>query len=442
MTSDSLHTLSVSLQEERRKALEKHGIGRRVPIFIPLKWIATPPQVRRRIDQDWVKKLAHLIIASHGCENPPIVWVNTEAGFKDYLGWIREIWGDDHNPAMYQKVRNGQGRSILCEIGLNSADIDQLYGHVLHKSDFYLPVVAGACRTRAYRYIWDHGCNDCIQTFGKERPGKCFKRHFGGEFVKVQLSAGDDPGGMFEDMFAENNYKEPDQVDLAEGIALFYLFKSKQHGNGKRLSYQEFSQRFSTVPPDKIGEAIRWKNLPDFVKDRVANGMEYGIALQLARLQAEGFSDGDLQNHLVMAVTGKWTVDKTREVITRVIKTSRSDKKMSASLDLLDLMGDAQKVICERHKYKKVAAANSQRAAYNGLVYLRQLNDLYSSGLLGQEDSIYAEGNIRQYLLSLFERAKETTAQVRSLSEAEKKDGIASLDEAIASLQSFEGQPG
>lgn len=215
MTDEILSLLNI----ERQKALEEYGYGRRIPVFIPLSWVLTPPQVRKWVEPDYIHDLAQSIVASRGFENPPIVWANTYNGFKRYHHLVQESFNDKSTKiSQFLSVGNTEAIVVLTDVECDGYTYTHFYSPKtdLTRTKFYFPVVAGACRTKACRLLWTDGCDACQKEFGKEPEGTCFRRHFGSDFIKVQLSIGDEPEEMLSDMFHENRHKEPDRRDLAE----------------------------------------------------------------------------------------------------------------------------------------------------------------------------------------------------------------------------------
>lgn len=427
-----------SLKIERQKALEEYGYGRRIPVFVPLKWVLTPPQVRKWVEPNYIHDLAQSIVASRGFENPPIVWANTKEGFRRYHKLVQQSFNDKSTRvSQFFSVGSAEAITILNDVECDGYTYKDFYPKAIDLSatSFYFPVVAGACRTKACRHLWDFGCDACQAEFGKEPEGACFRRHFGSDLIKVQLSIGDEPEEMLSDMFHENRHKEPDRRDLAEGLAGYYRFYCITHPE-KKVTFTAFCQQLGSVSTDQLRESLRWINLPKYIKTMVdENKLSFPIAIQLARLQEEGFSDGDIRNCIATIHGLKIvTVARATELISKMISVARSDKKIAGGADLVTMMQRSQVNVAERMRHRKVIEPKLLMAAYGFLEYLFKINALYTDGILGTNDSIYSEASVRTVLLKLFDRARETTRLTRALSKAEKRSGIHALDSVIAAL--------
>jgi|GEM_PF-3807864 hypothetical protein len=167
--------------------------------------------------------------------------------------------------------------------------------------------------------------------------------------------------------------------------------------------------------------------------------LSFPIAIQLARLQEEDFSDSEIRNYIA-TIHGLRivTVDRATELISKAVSVARSNKKIAGGADLVSMMGQARENEVRNMRHRKVIEPKLLMAAYGFLEYLFKINGMYKDGILGNDDSIYSEESVRKILIKLFDRARETTRLTRALTEAEKRKGLKALDTAIAALNDFD----
>lgn len=385
-------------QPKVSRAKRPHMNGKKIA-FLPLSIILTPPQIRQTFDPEEICRLAHSIIGSGGCVQPPTVARFSEDQFQEYLRMANRFF---HGSAALEDFQ--------------PADPD---------AREYYPVVAGAMRTRAYRYLWSTGCDVCHEEFGEECPGQCFQRHFGGDKVKVLLRSDNNPHTALNDMFRENQYNPPKPYEVAEGISAYYEFVKEEQD--RAITFRAFSAGFVGWSADKVSESVRYNRLPDFVKQGVQNGViPLGVSIQLARLQEAGEGE-NLLHWFVGVVTGRKNVDTLRAEITKFLK----ERQMYAHGDLTSLMEASQETVTRRMGYKKTIARESLPGIYENLAYFRRVLRLYEEGSLGMDDSVFSEQSIRKVFRELWQVTLQIIDHLEDLTELEKSQAKRDFQVAI-----------
>ncbi|MEI6040400.1 MAG: hypothetical protein WCP93_03570 [Candidatus Berkelbacteria bacterium] len=387
------------------KPIKKTSDGEKTETKIPLEWIITPPQIRQTIDPEHIKRLAHSIIATQGCENPPIVYKFDETGFKVYLAMIETIWGIHSTIDDYQAVEQINHHGLLVK--------------------YYYPVVAGACRTHALRFIRDNGCDDCREKLNNSIRYQCFDQHFPCREITVRLSCTNNTHDALRDMFNENIYQPPSTHELAMGIALYFTFMKIED---PKLTFAKFSRECVGWSATKISEAMRYKDLPDYIRQAVEKGqILYGMAVQLSRLQSADCSTFELEDWYIKIVSGRLlTVKSIEEQITKVIKA-----KKSGQFDLETLMLESQTAISRREKFRKPVLLDTLELIYAMKRWLEKVLDLFTQGLLSTKFSPFTQESVTHGMIAVWQIAKLSLKHMTWLKENQKQEMDQTFTKAI-----------
>lgn len=297
-------------------------------------------------------------VAEDGLLNPATVARFTPEAATHYLSWFETFWNE--------KFALKDLRSIT-EDG---------------KPAYYI-LLAGERRFRAHRHLWQNGCGTCCERYGKERAGRCFRRHFGrGARMETRLAAGVTPARAMQIQLAENTHMAVPAHQ--EAIGHYNLWRVRRAEEPK-LSLVAFARSVGRSE-EKIRNSFRYAKLPAFIRKEVEDGhIKYGIALQLARLQAEGMDGDELRHWMRMAVLGRWGVPRLEESVNDWIRD-----KQSGQTSLLDVFSDVSERDWKRELYRKTVERELLQVLWGNQRYAATVLRMLRSGELDREDSPYS----------------------------------------------------
>jgi hypothetical protein len=231
---------------------------KRQRMLVPVRKINLLTQVRGEYDDEGIAELGNDIAGSVE-QHPANIAVKDAKGAVAYLKLVNELWGSDWQ----------------------LSELTPLPG----KKRLYAIVISGHRRTLAKRYIWENGCDQCLEQYGSEPEGQCFGRHFrhGGDLVEVfgyrQVTPELAIGMQLRENIRQN---VPPQRQAQAYDQLFALM----HRDDPSLSVARFAREIGKVSPETVRKARRFCRLPQSVQRDVGAGLySYSIALELGRLR-------------------------------------------------------------------------------------------------------------------------------------------------------------
>lgn len=247
----------------------------------------------------------------------------------------------------------------------------------------YYILLAGERRFRAHRHLWQSGCGTCREHYGKERPGTCFRRHFGrGARMETRLVVGVTPTRAMQIQMAENTHMAVPAHQ--EAIGYYNLWRVRRAEEPK-LSLVAFAWSVGRSE-EKVRNAFRYAQLPAFIREEVKAGhIKYGIALQLARLQSEQMEEDELRHWMRMAMLGRWGVPRLENRVNDWIR----DKKSGQS-SLLDVFADVSDRDWKRELYRKTVEKEFLPVLHGNQRYAGTVLRMLRSGELDREDSPFS----------------------------------------------------
>lgn len=313
-------------------------------------------------------------IAINNVMQPPTVALLAEAACREYLSVMGEIWDTEYSIADLPVTMRGGKR-------------------------YYYILIAGERRTRALRLLWEHGCTECNEAFGSEPVGTCYGRHkvgeLGGDKIMVSLALHVTPYVAVALQIQENTYVPVKLAEEARGIARIWRGVRRVDPTFPKAA---FARRIN-CKIGKVNNALRFVDLPFSIQKAVDDEIiAYGIAIELARLQAQlQLGEKGIEDWFVRAVVAGYSVEKFREIVGRHITHEQSGQ---GSLE--DMMELSAVLDLRRRERRKVVATEMLRRLDENHAYFRRVNYLCEQKLLGQPDSPYSMRSvIKRFLREL-----------------------------------------
>lgn len=248
--------------------------------YIDWRHLLVLPQMRKNFDPEKVRELAYSI-AANGMINSQIVAILPEKEFWSYVDYVSKVW----------KVSITQeDRARLKK---------QKHGHNFHV------IVAGERRLRALNILWNEGCLACREK-NNGKPvthGKCWKKHFGTEKIKVLVPKTKDHRKLLATQLAENVYDRPLPHEEAEAVAQLTVFMKSED---PKVSYANIAKRIGRTA-ELVSRSMAFYTLPHSIRLLVREKrIKYGVAVELARLQKEAkYTDEQLLIEANLSVINK-----------------------------------------------------------------------------------------------------------------------------------------
>ncbi|OGY23180.1 MAG: hypothetical protein A2172_02260 [Candidatus Woykebacteria bacterium RBG_13_40_15] len=316
-------------------------------------------------------------IARHGLLYPLVILKLDEEQCRKYLGNLNAIWESEHCIEELTVVREGKKRI------------------------FYL-LLAGERRLRAYRHLWKKGCSDCLEVYGKEKRGTCFRRHISVEGMIPTRICENMPihEALILQMIENTSRVQLSLNDEARGLA--YLYRTFRMAD-PALTVKDFARHFGRGETT-VRSALRFCKLPPEIQGAVDNGndygkLEFGIAVQLARLQEHGCDEEELLHRMKTAQLDRTTVPDFRQSVTSYLQFLRGQGCLFDS--------DVSRRLAALGQHKQIVERHILGALYTQLQYMLTVIRLFENGDLGMEDSPFSvRSPVKVYL-----RVVQTLAQ-------------------------------
>lgn len=330
---------------------EQSGNLKYVGKSVPLDQINVLEQPRKLFND--IPELAQ-DVANSGLLNPVIIARFNEFACRRYLDAVNNLWETEHG--------HKELRWIMEE-----------------NEKIYYVLLAGERRFRSFNYLWDSGCGACLENYGPEKPGECYKRHFGpARVIEARVCYGIPPLRAFAIQFAENNYTPLTETELARSYAQFFKML-------RRIDPKYPMAKFARMVGRSVGmirNAIRVYELPQNIIEAVEKKhIPYGIAIELAYLEDHGVKDLDWW--MVRAIVNRSKVKEFRSVVRHYI--ANRDQSM------LDLFSEEAELARKKLFIRRTVGANiiDSLWLFNG--YWTTVFALYNEGKLGKEDSPFSD---------------------------------------------------
>jgi len=349
--------------------------------------------MRKTFDRTEQRELSDSI-AQKGVLNAPIVALFNREELEGYLLIINRLWK----------------RTLVPNSFLLSKIDGQKYWYVL---------LAGERRTRSYREQVKKGVH---------------RRH-----MQVVVHQHIVPFDAVEIQFTENNHRRVLPHEDAHAFAQYWSLLVER---GTILRLTDFARRVGrSVETVKAG--LLFVGLPDIIRQAVMGNwgeevpnaklfrkerlrLPYGIAVGLAQRQAAGVPEEQLLQQMATAVINKTKVEDFREQ-TRKFVGNRAQS-------MLDLMSETAEAEASRRFRRRTVEAGVSRALIAEEVWFAKVLQLYEAGLLGKEDSPFADQSVRDRLVriaELYEKVFKLMYKRPSKQALERLENIRGLKEAL-----------
>lgn len=315
------------------------------------------PQPRRTFEH--IEELA-LDVAKKKLLNPPTVARLSRSDCEDFLKVINSLWG-----ASFEMSRLRPSREEEQEI-------------------FYI-LLAGERRYRSCKHLWENGCAECLEAYGKEQPGACFNRHFKSGKIEVRLCVNIPPLAALFLQLSENTHMRVPPHEEAYAYAQLYKLLREAKAD---FTIARFAREVGRSP-ETIRNAIQFCELPLSIREPVEKGqVPYGIALEISRLHRSNVDENELKWWVTRAIVEQTTVPKFRESVTKYIFNLTAGQQ-----SLMDIMSETQIEESRREHVRQTVEVGSIRGMWAFIGYFEKVFALFEQGKLGQKDSPFSEGS-------------------------------------------------
>jgi hypothetical protein len=315
--------------------------------------------------------------------------------------------------------------SVLNRIWREDNKIDDLTPVVDDGQEVFYILLAGERRLRSCRLIWDVGCEDCRSSYGIEPPGVCFARHeFKDGKIPVKVAKNIPPVAALFIQISENTHKRVPPHEEAEAIArLFQLIKQVDDAYPLATFAKNISKR-----PETVRNQVSYYDLPTEIRELVEKKIiNYGMALVLANLKAQGIEGVELDFWVQRAVNGMYNAASFEKVADEFLKIRNSPQQ-----SLFEIMGANQEAQINKHRTRQIVDPTLNKYLHVGMQYLKKLRHLEAEGKIGREDSPFSSGSPIRNLRAL---AREFKALIpflaRHVPQAEALEAERNTDELI-----------
>jgi hypothetical protein len=343
-----------------------------------------------------------LDIAKKRVLNPPTVARFDCEGCRQYVAAVNRLWGTAY-------------------------DIDKLRSKKEAGAEVFYVLLAGERRFRSCALLWERGCAECIETLGEEKPGRCFKRHFGGDKLDVRICRDIPPlAALFLQLSENTHVPVPSHEEAAAYARLFGLIRKADEA----FPIARFAREVGRSP-ETIRKALRYHLLPDIAKEAVECGhVPYGTAVEIARLQEDGLTPDQLEFWIQRSIVERRRVDEFRKLV-----DAHLAERHSGQQSLLDMFQSEQAALTSKAHIRRTVEAKSVQALWGNIHYIARVQQLIEGGMLGAPDAAYSEDSPLRVYGTLVERMRELLPKLRALLSARKgKDYQAVLDETHSLL--------
>lgn len=355
-----------------------------------------------------------LDIAQKGILNPPTVALFGRQNADRYLVTLNKLWGTRYCLRDLKPVSTDDG-----------------------EESFYV-LLAGERRIRAFRNLWEMGCEECLIRFGSEVSGACFIRHFGSDEIEVRICHNIPPLNALFLQFSENTHERVPAYEEAKAYAQLYKLLKRARRN---LSVYWFAKQVGRSP-ETIRNALRFCELPFSIQEAVERGeIRYGIAIELARLQENGLGKKELIYWMLIAQTEDLKVPEFRGKVDQYLAN-----QAAGQMSLLDEMVGSQREQWERLNFRQVVEPRMVLGLWTLIHYFTRLEQLFADGALGLPDSPFSAKSPLRVLRAVLEKGRKLEPHLHRLLSKGKfgtyQKTIENLEELTSLLSQEESDQG
>lgn len=323
---------------------------------IPIHSINIFPQPRRTFE--YISELA-LDIAKKGLLNPITVACFDEKNCRKYIRTINLLWRTNFKIRELKAVET-RGKKV------------------------YFVLLAGERRLKSCHFLWEEGCEECREKYGKEPAGECFKRHFKSNKVEIRSCLNISPFLALSLQFSENTHMAVPPHEEAHAYSLLFKLVKKANPDFSLAAFaREVGRNQETIKralwycelPVNIQEAVERKTVP------------YGIAVEIARLQKNNVKEEDLWWWLTRAVAENFNISEFKNKVNAYLEEQLSNQNQ---LSLMDIFSEEQQKIERRLHIKNVVQKNIINGFWFWTYYFKRVIEYFDNGWLGKEDSPFS----------------------------------------------------
>lgn len=359
-------------------------------VNLPLEAINVLPQPRKTFPA--LEELS-LDIAKKGLCNPPTIARFSRKGAKEYLKLINLLWSTPFSLRDLQTYKAGGPAYAKAPSG---------------KQEFFYVLLAGERRIRACKLLMETGCVECREReknmcaesdlavslgLAMNLPNppvwradiQCFRKHFPDGVIETRACFDIPPLAAIFIQHSENTHLRVPPHE--EARAYFLLFKLLRQADPK-YSIARFARKLGRNT-ETVKNALLFCDLPDEIQDAVSGGLvSYGIGVELARLQEKAkLSEEEVAWWFRRAVTENYKVPEFRGIAIQYLRHQESGQ-----MSLLGIMEENRQEMLES-RVRQTVEANTVKAIYSWLYYIRRVLTLFEEGKLGKKDSPFSEAS-------------------------------------------------
>jgi hypothetical protein len=322
---------------------------KKIKVFLSLDAINVLSQVRRTFEQNGIQALADNI-CKLGLIDPVTAVSFSSRRCQDYIDLTNKFYKAVHK---ISELKMSKGKQFIV-------------------------MLSGERRLRAHQLIWHEGCLACREKYGEEKPGNCFKRHFGKDKkVKAHLWHNLSALDAIDIQLSGNSYVPPSEAETMEALSLQFQVKKEKN---PKLKITEFARSVGR-DPSTISGYLKIFELPAEVLDFFRKGLiSSGIAREIAFLCDNG--EKDLMWWVRRAAVSRDNVEVFRKKV-RVYLASRAQ----TILEIFDQKAEEQR---KKALIKEVVAKEILDGIWAHTAYWKKVLRLFETGKLGKKDSPFS----------------------------------------------------
>jgi len=354
--------------------LEEHNVKPWRDTKLPIPIINVLVQARKTFED--IGNLADNIAEERLMNRLLVGKYTTETGIRQYLQILNYIWKTKYK-------------------------LEDLVYSVENSEKVWYVLIAGERRLRSHKLIWEEGCSDCREKFGKEEPGKCFKRHFHTKKMEAEVRIRENisPKEMQRLQLSENIHMAIPPHEEAEGYQRYYSLLQVAYPSLSLTHYARMIGRGQ----ERISNALRFCGLFESLKDDIREGkLLYGAGVALARLQEEGLNEEETSWWRGRYDLEHWKVSDLQDHIAKFLRIRRSGQH-----SMFDIMTAEQVEITHRLQMRKVVAREIIYAVWTWIHYFDIVLMYLKEKKLGRDESPFSIKSPVRMFKALAERQKE-----------------------------------
>ena len=226
---------------------------------------------------------------------------------------------------------------------------------------------------------------------------------------------------IFDLQFVENNHKQPPKHEEAIALANYFRVRKKDDAS---LTKAEFARKVG-CSPQTILNALRFSALPDAIyKEVKEDKLNYGIAVELARLQEEGLEEEDLKHWMLKALLHRKTVEEFHVQISAYINHRKSGQASFFEMTSEEASDSRRRTVeKEGLQYR-----------WTMIHYNRRVAELFKRGLLGERESPYSKKSVVRTVNAQLAELKEVSEHIKRVI---SKNKAKEMDDEISAIENL-----